>query len=108
MEPMETKKRATVVALEPAAQAALRQGATRHLAPDEERVLRMRLGAVPPAKARLELMAPARSDLEFELLAGEIEAHLRLREHRKALAALADPSPSRSKAKIIRALRRKS
>jgi hypothetical protein len=106
MEPMETKKRATAIALEPAAQAALRAGATRELAPDEERVLRMRLGAVPPEKAPLERAVSGRSDLEIELLAAEIEAHLRLREHRKALAA--EAAPSRSKEKIIRALRRKS
>jgi len=108
MEPMETKKSATAIALEPAAQAALRQGVTRELAPDEERVLRMRLGAVPPAKAPLERAVPVRSDLEIELLAAEIEAYLRLREHKRALALRAEPAPSRSKAKIIRALRRKS
>ena len=97
------------MAIEPAAQAALRQGATRQLAPDEERILRMRLGAVPPAKSPLERAVSARSDLEIELLAAEIEAHLRLREHKKALAALAaEPAPTRAKEKIIRALRRKS
>jgi len=109
MEPMETKTRARAIAVEPAAQAALRQGATRELAPDEERILRMRLGASPPAKAPLERAVAARSDLEIELLAAEIEAHLRLREHKRALAArAAEPAPTRSKEKIIRALRRKS
>ena len=107
MGPMETRKRATSIALEPAAQAALRQGATRELAPDEERVLRMRLGAVPPQKAPLERAAAGRTDLEIELLAAEIEAHLRLREHERSLAAPGQ-APSRSKQKIIRALRRKT
>ena len=108
MEPMQTKKTATVVALEPAAQAALRRGVTRALAPEEERVLRMRLGAVPPASAPLERAAGQRTDLEIELLAAELEAHLRLREHRRALAVrTGEPASSRSKEKIIRALRRK-
>jgi hypothetical protein len=108
MEPMQTKKTATAVALEPAAQAALRRGVTRELAPEEERVLRMRLGAVPPACAPLERASGRRTDLEIELLAAEIEAHLRLREHRRTAAARAgEAAPSRSKEKIIRALRKK-
>ncbi len=110
MNPMQTKKTATVVATEPAAQAALRRGATRDLTPEEERVMRMRLGAVPPRSAPLERSAEARTDLEIELLAAEIEAHLRWREHqreRDAAQAVA-PRPSRNKEKIIRALRKKS
>ncbi len=106
---MQTKKTATVVATEPAAQAVLRRGATRELTPEEERILRMRLGAVPPRTTPLERSAEARTDLEIELLAAEIEAHLRWREHqreRRAAQAVA-PRPSRSKEKIIRALRKK-
>ncbi len=105
---MQTKKTATLVATEPAAQAALRRGGSRELTPEEERVLRMRLGAVPPRSAPLERSAVARSDLEIELLAAEIEAHLRWREHQRERAAQAAvPQPSRSKEKIIRALRKK-
>ncbi len=105
---MQTKKTATVVATEPAAQAVLRRGATRELTSEEERVLRMRLGAVPPRTTPLERSAEARTDLEIELLAAEIEAHLRWREHQRERAAQAVvPQPSRSKEKIIRALRKK-
>ncbi len=105
---MQTKKTATVVATEPAAQAVLRRGGTRELTPEEERVLRMRLGAVPPRTAPLERSAEARTDLEIDLLAAEIEAHLRWREHQRQRAAQAvAPQPSRSKEKIIRALRKK-
>lgn len=104
---MQTKKTAIQVATEPAAQAALRRGSTRALSPEEERALRMRLGAVPPRAAPLERLAQGRTDLEIELLAAEIEAHLRWREHARASRAVA-PRPSRSKEKIIRALRRKA
>jgi hypothetical protein len=106
---MQTKKTATLVATEPAAQAALRRGATRELTPEEERVMRMRLGAVPPRTAPLERGAEARTDLEVELLAAEIEAHLRWREHRRGqeAARAVAPRSSRSKDRIIRALRKK-
>jgi hypothetical protein len=106
---MQTKKTATVVATEPAAQAALRRGATRELTPEEERVMRMRLGAAPPRTAPLERIAQA-TDLEIELLAAEIEAHLRWREHRRqreAAQAVA-PRSSRTKERIVRALRKKT
>jgi hypothetical protein len=113
MDPM-AKKTATQVATESSAQAALRRGVTRELDPDEERVLRMRLGAVPPRAAPLQPAADLAGDLGIELLAAEIEAHLRLRAHRRATAGAAvatraapTPSTSRRKDKIIRALRRK-
>lgn len=104
---MQTKKTATMVATEPAAQAVLRRGATRDLSAEEERVLRMRLGAAPARTAPLETKAAGRTDLEIELLAAEIEAHLRWREHRAAAARAVTPQPSRTKEKIVRALRRK-
>ncbi len=104
---MQTKKTATAVVTEPAAQAALRRGATRDLTPEEERVMRMRLGASPARTAALETVAAGRSDLEIELLAAEIEAHLRFREHRARQAQAVAPQASRTKEKIIRALRRK-
>jgi hypothetical protein len=106
---MQTKKTATVVATEPAAQAALRRGVTGELTPEEERVMRMRLGAVPPRTVPLERSAEARTDLEIELLAAEIEAHLRLREHQRdrEQARAVAPKSSRTKEKIVRALRKK-
>ena len=114
---MEGKKRqATAVVSEHAAQAALRRGSAVGLAPDEERVLRMRLGASLPLGARLERIATA-TDAEIELLAFEIEAFLKL-EARAAPAPVAParaaapgpartPQSSRAKDKIVRALRKK-
>jgi hypothetical protein len=106
--PMQTKKTASVVATEAAAQSVLRRGPTRDLSPEEERVMRMRLGATPPRSAPLQRSAEARTDLEIELLAAEIEAHLRWRAHQAEPATrAAKPQPSRTKEKIIRALRKK-
>jgi hypothetical protein len=109
---MQTKNR-TAVVTEAAAQAALRRRPSPELAPDEERVARMRLGAPPPRSAPLERKVLAGSDAEIELLAWEIEAFLRWREHlraaRAARSAIARaPSPSRTKEKILRALRKKT
>jgi hypothetical protein len=107
---MQGKKRpGPVVLAEDAAQAALRRGAElSHLASDEEKVIRMRLGAGLPPSARLERIATA-SDAEIELLAYEIEAFLHLKERspRPAPAAPPVPTTSRVKEKIVRALRRK-
>jgi hypothetical protein len=114
--PMVTKKRAPVaVVTEGAAQAALRRGPARELSPDEEKVMRMRLGASPPRAAPLERVFEERTDLEIEVLAAEIEAFMKWRvreeEHLERLPARpqpsASPSFSRTKQKIIRALRRK-
>jgi hypothetical protein len=105
----------TAAVTESAAQAALRRGPARTLAPDEERVLRMRLGASAPRSAALERLAVA-SDAEIELMAYEIEAWQRLKATGTLPArAPAAPAPvpvaarpaSRTKEKIVRALRRK-
>jgi hypothetical protein len=104
------KTQGTAVVSEGAAQAALRRGAVPALAADEERALRMRLGASLPMAARLERIATA-SDAEIDLLAIEIEAFLADRSRGTALAAAASrtaPSASRTKEKIVRALRRKA
>jgi hypothetical protein len=102
----------TAVVTEQAAQSALRHGAAPGLAATEERALRMRLGASVPLSARLERIAVA-SDVEIELLAYEIEAFLHLKARRAAAAAAAAPvhtpvsTASRTKEKIVRALRKK-
>jgi hypothetical protein len=121
MDTMLTKKTATLRGAqgeragdvnEAAAQAALRRGPTRELAPDEERVMRMRLGASPPRATPLERVAAPYTDLEIEVLAVEIEAHLRWKEHQATVAARAAtrvaPQHSRTKEKIVRALRKKA
>jgi hypothetical protein len=116
---MQTKNR-TAVITEAAAQAALRRGPAPELAPDEERVTRMRLGAPLPRGAPLERKVLAGSDAEIELLAWEIETFLRWKAHVEAaraarpaarpaatVARAAMPISSRTKEKIVRALRRK-
>lgn len=106
---MVTKKKPAVgVATEGAAQAALRRGPAKALSPEEERVLRMRLGAAPPRAAPLERAAEALTDLEIELYAAEIEAHMKWKAREEARAGLAAPrpQPSRAKDRIVRALRK--
>ena len=103
---MDEKK--TAVITESAVQAALRRGPALELSADEEKAMRMRLGASLPRAARLERKVLEGSDAELELLAFEIEAYLQLRGR----AAAADPRPaprdSRAKEKIVRALRKKN
>ncbi|GEJ59469.1 hypothetical protein AMYX_42100 [Anaeromyxobacter diazotrophicus] len=94
---------------EQAGQSALRRGAAPELDATEERALRMRLGASLPLSARLERIAVA-TDAEIELLAYEIEGFLKLKARRASAAAparTATPTASRTKEKIVRALRRK-
>jgi hypothetical protein len=106
---METKRKPGVaVVTEQSAQAALRRAPARELAPDEDKALRMRLGAVPPKGAPLERAGAGNSDLEIELLAYEIEAHLKWRAMQAERAAALRPQPSRAKEKIVRALRKKA
>jgi hypothetical protein len=112
---MQTKNR-TAVVTEAAAQAALRRRTTPDLAPEEDRALRMRLGAPAPRTAPLERKA-AGGDLEIELLAFEIEAFMKWKAHLEAVRAAQRPAPaptatpapiaSRTKEKIVRALRQK-
>jgi hypothetical protein len=108
---METKKTSTAVVTEATAQAALRRGPAQTLTAEEEKVLRMRLGAAPARTAPLERAAEPRSDLEIELLSYEIEAYMKWRALKPAPArtrALPAAVPSRTKEKIVRALRKKS
>jgi hypothetical protein len=67
--------------------------------------MRMRLGAALPRAAVLERKVLAGSDTELELLAFEIEAHLKL-DGRSPRNGTPRPDP-RAKAKIVRALRRR-
>lgn len=102
------KKAARAVAGEAAVQAVLRHGSARELSPEEEKVMRMRLGASPAREQALERVGRGVAHLEEELLAFEIEAFLKLRERRERVPGrVATPQPSRSKERIVRALRRK-
>lgn len=104
---MSTKRTETVVT-EAVLQAALRKGARRELEPTEERAMRMRLGASTPRREPLAWVGRGNEDLEIELLAFEIETYLKLRDRQARRAAPAvQPTSSRPKDKIIRALRRK-
>lgn len=96
---------------EGAAQAALRRGPARDLTPEEERVMRMRLGASPPRTATLERAGEGLTDLEIEVYAAEIEAYMKWKAWQEERAgharAAPSPIPSRTKEKIVRALRKK-
>lgn len=106
---MVTKKKSGVgVVTEGAAQAALRRAPAKELSPEEEKVLRMRLGAAPPRAAPLQRAGEGLTDLEIELYAAEIEAHMKwkAREEARVAPAAPAPRPSRAKERIVRALRK--
>jgi hypothetical protein len=87
----------------------LRRGPARELSPEEEKVMRMRVGASPARTAPLERSFDAASELEIEIRAAEIEAWMRWKARlaEQEDRARPSPAPSRTKEKIIRALRRK-
>jgi hypothetical protein len=106
------------VVTEAAAQAVLRRGAVRELSAEEEKVMRLRLGASPPLTTSLDWAEEELSEeLQIELQAMQIEAWMKWKAHlaaqrapkQAAVRALPAPAPrpSRTKEKIIRALRRK-
>jgi hypothetical protein len=102
------RKSVPAVATEAAAQAVLRRGAARSLSSDEEKVMRMRLGAALPRTVKLERVGKGFPETEIDLLAYEIEAYLRLGRPGRGKALPAGPAAaSRAKERIIRALRRK-
>ena len=105
---MTKKKTAEATVTESSAQAVLRRRGASQLAAVEEKVLRMRLGAALPRKGEIEWMGTESEELAIELRALEIETYLKLRAHqtRPAGAPAAAPSTSRTKDKIVRALRR--
>jgi hypothetical protein len=111
----EKRKSRTAVASEGAAQAVLRRAVAPELSSEEEKVMRMRLGATPPRTARLERAVEGDEELEIELRAIEIEAFMKWKAHLASRTApttgtqaapAARPSPSRAKEKIVRALRK--
>jgi len=108
---MVTKKKAGVgVVDEGGAHGALRRAPTKELSPEEEKVMRMRLGASPPRAAPLERSFDGISDVEIEVRAAEIEAWMRWKARS---ADEGEPArvpalvTSRAKEKIVRALRKK-
>ena len=119
-----TSRTASVVVTEGAAQAVLRRGPARELSAEEERVMRMRLGAALPRTAELEWSQEELSeDQQIELQAMQIEAWMKWKDHlasqragRATPARVAAPAhqaapaprPSRTKEKIVRALRKKA
>jgi hypothetical protein len=111
----EKRKSRTAVVSEGAAQSVLRRAVAPELSSEEEKVMRMRLGATPPRTARLERAVEGDEELEIELRAIEIEAFMKWKAHvasRRPAAVEARPAPaarpasSRTKEKIVRALRK--
>jgi hypothetical protein len=118
---MVTKTKATVrqgrgertgIVTEGAAQSVLRRGPATELSSEEEKVMRMRLGASPLRSAPLERVAEGLTDLEIEVYAAEIEAYMKWKARAapavRERAPSTSPLPSRTKEKIVRALRRKT
>jgi hypothetical protein len=102
------KKTAQATVTEASAQAVLRRRGASSLAAVEEKVLRMRLGAALPRKSEIEWMGTESEELAIELRALEIETYLKYRAHQARRAApAAARATSRTKEKIVRALRRK-
>lgn len=111
----EKRKSRTAVVTEGSAQSVLRRAGAPELSSEEEKVMRMRLGATPPRTARLEQAVEGDAELEIELRAMEIEAWMKWKAHvagRTPAAAGARPAAtprtgnSRAKEKIVRALRK--
>jgi len=118
-------KTAAAVVTEGAAQAVLRRGPARELSAEEDKVMRLRLGAALPRTSTLEWTdAELSEDAQLELQAMQIEAWMKWKAHlasqraakttaapartaTRAPGALPAPQPSRTKEKIVRALRKK-
>ncbi|MEI7704200.1 MAG: hypothetical protein WCK73_06340 [Deltaproteobacteria bacterium] len=106
------KKIVGTTVTEASAQALLRRQGGRQLAPVEDRLIRMRLGASQPRQARIEWMGTDSEELAIELRAIEIETYLKLKAHRarnaaRAAAPAVASAASRTRDKIVRALRRR-
>src|SRR5512140_2317861 len=85
----EKRRSRTAVVTEGAAQAVLRRAVAPELSSEEEKVMRMRLGATPPRTARLERAVEGDEELESELRAIELEAFMKWKAH---LAGRAQPA----------------
>jgi hypothetical protein len=77
------------------------------LSAEEEKVLRMRYGARVDLAAPLGKQGAGNTELEDELLVVEMQLLRASRQHAAQLAQAAAPQPSRTKEKIVRALRKK-
>ncbi|HCF62517.1 MAG TPA: hypothetical protein DFS52_31575 [Myxococcales bacterium] len=79
----------------------------RTLASEEEKVLRMRHGSKVATQKPLERHGEGNQELQDELLLMEMQLLRAYRQHQKQMARAAAPAPSRTKDKIVRALRKK-
>jgi hypothetical protein len=80
-------------------------GGARTLSSEEEKALRMRHGGFVQRDAPLPRAAAGNAELEDELLV--VEMQLMRAWRRRMAAATTAPAPSRTKDKIVRALRKK-
>jgi hypothetical protein len=106
------RKKTSTTVTEASAQSILRRGSVRQLDATEEKAMRMRLGAGLPRSGELEWLGTEDEEREIEIRALEIETWMKMRAHqaRKAAApshAAVAPKASRTKEKIVRALRRR-
>ena len=77
------------------------------VASEDEKVLRMRYGATVQKEAPLARHGEGDQDLQDELLLMEMELLRAYRLHQKQMAQRVQPRQSRTKDKIVRALRKK-
>ncbi|MBI5548521.1 MAG: hypothetical protein HY901_31955 [Deltaproteobacteria bacterium] len=77
------------------------------VASEDEKVLRMRYGAGVAKDAPLGRHGEGNQDVQDELLLMEMELLRAYRQHQKQLTQHAVPRQSRTKDKIVRALRKK-
>lgn len=77
------------------------------VASEDEKVLRMRYGATVQTEAPLARHGEGDQDLQDELLLMEMELLRAYRLHQKQMVQRVQPRQSRTKDKIVRALRKK-
>lgn len=77
------------------------------VASEDEKVLRMRYGATVQKEAPLARHGEGDADLQDELLLMEMELLRAYRLHQKQMVQRVQPRQSRTKDKIVRALRKK-
>jgi len=79
----------------------------RNLTSEEDKAVRMRYGAKVEADTQLQWHGEGNPELQDELLLMEMELLRAFRQHQRQQAKRATPKPSRTKDKIVRALRKK-